>query len=62
MSGKASLQNLLDQAARKFSVSLSLLERIVVEERARLYLGESSRTNVIENIRKMIQEEAQKRE
>jgi len=62
MSKKASLKDLLEQASEKCTVPLSLLEKIVDEERARLYLFDSSRTTVIENIRKMIQEETQKRE
>jgi len=61
MSKRTGLQDLLDQASAKYAVPLALLEKILDEERARLYLFHSSRTTVLEDLRKMIQEEAQKR-
>ncbi len=61
MSRKTGLQDLLEQASLKYEVPLRLLERILYEERARLYLFDSSRSSVLEDIRKMIQEEVQKR-
>jgi hypothetical protein len=56
-----SLQSLIEQASTSFSVPLPLLERILDEERKRLYLFDSPRANVIQNVRQMIQEAAQKR-
>jgi hypothetical protein len=61
MSKRTGLQDLLDQASTKYAVPLALLEKILDEERARLYLFHSSRSTVLEDLRKMIQEEAQKR-
>jgi hypothetical protein len=55
------LENLLKQAAMEHDVPLRLLERILNEERARLYLFHSRRSSVLEDVRKMIQEEVQKR-
>lgn len=62
MSRKTGLEDLLKRASIAHDVPLSLLEGILNEERARLYLFHSRRSSVLENIRKMIQEEGQKRE
>lgn len=61
MSKRTGLKNLLEQASAQYDVPILLLEKILDEERARLYLFDSSRSSVLEDIRKMIQEEAQKR-
>jgi hypothetical protein len=62
MSKKTGLKDLLEKASEKYAVPLPLLEKILDTERVGLYLFESSRSTVIENIRKMMQEETQKRE
>ncbi|MGA3058998.1 MAG: hypothetical protein ABSD92_01370 [Candidatus Bathyarchaeia archaeon] len=56
-----SLQSLLEQASKSFSVPLPLLENILDIERKRLYLFDSPRTSVLDDILHMIQEETQKR-
>jgi len=61
MSRKKGLEDLLEQASTEHGVPLRLLEGILDEERARLYLFHSRRSSVLEDIRKMIQEEVQKR-
>lgn len=61
ISKKTVLENLLKKASIEHGVPLRLLERILNEERARLYLFHSRRSSVLEDIRKMIQEEVQKR-
>jgi hypothetical protein len=62
ISTKTGLAELLEKAAVAHDVPLSLLEKILNEERARLYLFHSRRSSVLEDIRKMIQEATQKRE
>lgn len=62
ISRKKGLEDLLKQAAMEHYVPLRLLEGILDEERARLYLFHSKRSSVLEDIRRMIQEEIQKRE
>ena len=62
ISTKTGLADLLEKAAVAHDVPLGLLEKILNEERARLYLFHSRRSSVLEDLRKMIQEEAQKRE
>jgi hypothetical protein len=62
MAGISSLESLLKQAAEKNEVPISLLQKILDEERIRLYLFDSARTTVLQNIRAMVQEESQKRE
>jgi len=58
---KTGLEKLLKKASIEHDVPLCLLERILNEERARLYLFHSRRRSVLEDIRKMIQEEVQRR-
>jgi len=58
---KKGLEDLLKQASIEHDVPLPLLEGILYMERARLYLFHSRRSSVLEDIRKLIQEEVQKR-
>jgi hypothetical protein len=53
-----SLSELLDEAASKFGVRRKLLERIVHIERVSLYLIESSKQSVHNQIRQLVQDEA----
>lgn len=52
-----SLDELLEQASKTNNVPLILLKKILQEERLRLYLFASSRSSVLDTIRKIIQDE-----